>query len=50
MALLKVTKKADEQGEPKSNLTPELIQSKLFYFHDVTNILFFYYFNNLIYT
>ena len=37
MALLKVTKKDNESGESKSKLTPELIQGKLFYLHDVAH-------------
>ena len=34
MTLIKVAKKADEKPEETSSLTPESIQSKLFYFHD----------------
>jgi len=37
MALLKVTKKDMESNEKESKLTPELIQGKLFYFHDVSH-------------
>jgi DNA-binding ferritin-like protein len=36
MALLKVSKKEDSE-ETKTTLTPESIQSKLFYFHDAAH-------------